>query len=310
MSNEQFIRKTSLKVVNGSKSLDLSELQFTFHTAQQDVESPNNCAIRVFNLAPSTAKLIQDEFDKVILEAGYESNSGVIFTGNIKQFRRGRVNATDTYLDLLAADGDLAYNFAVVKKSLAAGSTPKQRFDAVAAAMAPYGVVPGQVMPFTGGVLPRGKVLFGMARSEARRLAQSQGGSWGIDNGQLNMTPLTGYKPGQVVVLTAQTGLIGLPEQTDQGIKARCLLNSRIEVGGLVQIDNTSINRLIQQNPNNAPIPYNQWTGVQNLATVASDGLYRVFVAEHQGDTRGQGWYTDLICLALNPETLKVSEYG
>jgi hypothetical protein len=40
-------------------------------------------------------------------------------------------------------------------------------------------------------------------------------------------------------------------------------------------------------------------------ATVANDGLYRVIVAEHSGDTRGTGndWYTELTCLDIDPSS-------
>ena len=309
--SQQYLRSASLLVLNGTRALDLSQLQFTFHAAQQDVESPNNCAIRVFNLSHQTARLVQDEFSTVVVQAGYGSGPPAeVFRGDIKQFRRGRLNATDTYLDILAADGDKAYNFAVVNKSLSAASTPAQRFGVLAAAMAAQGVATGYVMPFAGGVLPRGKVLFGMARAQVRTLAASQGASWGIDGGRLNVVPLDGYLPGQAVVLTAQTGLVGLPEQTEGGVRARCLLNPRVVVGGLVQIDNASVNQLLQQNPAAAPVAYNQYTGVQNLAQVSTDGLYRVFVAEHSGDTRGSEWYTDLTCLAVNPQTQQVADYG
>jgi hypothetical protein len=30
-------------------------------------------------------------------------------------------------------------------------------------------------------------------------------------------------------------------------------------------------------------------------------GLYRVLVAEHEGDSRGQPWYTDITALAVDP---------
>jgi hypothetical protein len=35
-------------------------------------------------------------------------------------------------------------------------------------------------------------------------------------------------------------------------------------------------------------------------ATVTNDGFYRVMVAEHVGDTRGNDWYTELTCLAAD----------
>lgn len=306
----QFLRKATLIVSKGTKALDLSEMHFTFETKQQDVESPNNLSVRVYNLAPNTVKTVREEFDTVTLQAGYGDAYGVIFQGNIKQYRIGRENAVNSYLDILSADGDLAYNYAVVNKTLAAGSTPGQRVQAVVSEMAPKGVTLGYQMQYTGGILPRGKVLFGMARALLRQEVANQGATWNINNGQVEILPLTGYRPGEAVVLNAQTGLVGIPEQTQEGLKVRSLLNPRLSIGGLIKIDNATINQLVQQNPNAAPIAFNQYTGIQNFATIASDGLYRLFVVEHRGNTRGPEWYSDLICLAVNPVTKEVKPYG
>lgn len=316
MSDQQFIRKAGLFVQSTSTGqvLDLSEMHFSFRTAQQDVESPNNCAIRVYNLGDDTVSLIRREFQLVSLQAGYEGAYGLIFQGGIKQFRIGKENSTDTYLDILAADGDEAYNYAVVKKTLAASSTaPSQQIKAIIETMAPKGVTQGYVpdnMDETGGILPRGKVLFGMASALMRQVVRSQGATWNINNGQLDIVPLDGYKPGDAMVLDSLTGLIGRPEQTIDGVRARCLLNPKLQIGGLVKIDNRAINQIVQQNPNAPPVPFNQWVGIQNLATIAADGLYRLFVVEHSGDTRGIEWYSELIGLAVNPSTNKVKPYG
>lgn len=309
--SQQYLRSASLLVLNGTRALDLSQLQFTFHAAQQDVESPNNCAIRVFNLSHQTARLVQDEFSTVVVQAGYGSGPPAeVFRGDIKQFRRGRLNATDTYLDILAADGDKAYNFAVVNKSLSAASTPAQRFGVLAAAMAAQGVATGYVMPFAGGVLPRGKVLFGMARARMRDCAASQFATWSVQNGRLQMVALDSYLPGEAVVLNSFTGLIGIPEQTENGISARCLLNPKVRIGGLVKIDNVTINTTIQRDPNAAPVPFNQYTGLQLLADISADGVYRLYVAEFRGDTRGADWYTDMVMLSVNQATKTVKPYG
>lgn len=312
--SEQFKRKASLLVVkpgegqNPSSVIDLSELHFTFKTAQQDVESPNNCQVRVYNLSQQTVRSITtEEYSRVVVQAGYESGSfGVVFDGTIQQFRIGRENSTDSFLDILAADGDLAYNYSTVNVTLAAGSTPNQRLKAVLDEMAKKGVVAGNVPSFTGSILPRGKVLFGMAKALLRQEVKNLGATWNIDGGRVNVTPLDGYVPGEVLVLNAQTGLIGVPQQTEQGVLFSALLNPRLSVGNLVQIDNRSINKLVQRDPNAAPVAYNQYTGIQNLATIAADGLYRLYVVEHEGDTRGQSWYTNLVGLAVNPVTKKL----
>lgn len=325
--SDQYGRKASLLVTRpetignsasafaAGATLDLSQLHFTFKTVQQDAESPNNCEIRVFNLSPATREqILTQEYNRVILQAGYQNGGfGVVFDGTIKQFRRGKAGALDSYLDLLAADGDRFYNFSVVNKTLAAGSTPAQRVQAALDALrGPGAVTAGYLMPFTGGVLPRGKVLFAHSRTVLRSEAVTQKASWSIQNGQVNFIPLNGYKPGEAVVLNALTGLIGRPEQTNEGLRCRCLLNPRIEIGGLVKIDNASVNQTLAASNNPFNLAYNRIGpgAVQNLATVTADGLYRVYVVEHTGDTRGQDWYTDLICLAVQPDTKKVLPYG
>lgn len=328
--NELYQRKCSLLLVarqrmnnpsafvagaSGDHALDLSDMHITFHSKQEDEESPNSCSIRVHNLSQETLLRIQGEYSRVVLQAGYQHSAyGVIFDGTIRQFRIGKENATTSFLDILAADGDLAYNFSIVNKSLKAGSTPQQRIEALIDAMTPNGVTKGEVLiPGTGGILPRGKVLFGLAKGALRAQTANVGATWNIQAGRVNVTPLDEYRPGEAVVLTSATGLIGIPEQTQQGVYARCLINPRLNVGGLVKIDNRSINETIQQRDLAIPgaqLPYDKYVGIQQFADVTADGLYRVYVAEYQGDTRGLPWWADLTLLAVDPATLKVKTHG
>ena len=325
-SPQQYGRKASLLVtraaVNGNNpsafvagsTIDLSNMHFRFRTAQQDVESPNNCTIRVWNLKEETvAAMTKYEYNRVIVQGGYGSTGfGVVFDGTIKQFRVGRENQTDPFVDILAADGDIAYNYGTINQTLSRGWTQEQVIGAAVTAMKDKGT-PGGVIDtkgLLGGTVQnaRGKVMFGLARVVLRGATQSIGATWSIDNGAVNVLPLDGYKPGEVLVLSATTGLIGRVEQTNTGMLATCLLNPRIEVATLVQIDNRSINRLINSSSNPLGIAFNQRAGVpQRLASEAADGLYRVFVAEHEGDTRGGPWYTHITALAVNPSTKKVA---
>lgn len=308
VNGNQFLRKASLLLVRGQQALDLSAFRFTFRTQQSDIQSPNNCAIRVYNLTPQTMAKVQGEYSEVVLQAGYkDGNYGVIFQGTIRQFRLGKEGAKDTYLDILAADGDLFHNLAFISKTFGPEATASQRVQAIASSLGsqPVGLGYNGLQP-TGGTLPRGKVLHAMARVALSAETQQQGATWNINAGKINIIPVNGYLPGEVVVLNARTGLIGRPEQTQDGITARCLLNSLLVPGGLLQIDNASINRTVNANPNAPPVPYNQNVGLQFLADVTADGFYRVYVAEHVGDTRGNDWYTELVCLSVDRSTKKV----
>lgn len=298
---KQYLRKITLVVGDSAgQGLDLSALRIKFSTKKGDLQTPNTADIRVFNLSDDTSQRIQREFSSVVLQAGYDGHFGVIFRGNIKQIRRGRESGTDTYLDMFAADGDRAYNFAVVNKSLAAGAGHAERVAACADAMSGHGVTTGHMADMPHTALPRGQAMYGMARDYMRDAAQSTDTSWSIQDGQLTMLPVNGYLPGEAVVLNAKTGLIGTPEQTQDGIRVKCLLNPRLRIGSRVQIDNASVQR--------AKIGMS-YTAINTTPRVADDGFYRILTAEHSGDTHGQDWYTSLICLSLD-DTLPPSMLG
>jgi hypothetical protein len=296
----QWLRKASLIVNDGSgKTLDLSQLRFTFKITQSELQSPNIAWIRVSNPAQTTIDLVRAEFKRVTLSAGYEEgNFGVIFDGEIKQTRRGRENATDTYLEIAAADGDVAYNRGTISVSLAAGATPRDIIDAVMRVLSqePFGVTLGPLpIEMPAPRMPRGQVLFGMARDVLRRVAQLIDCEWSIQNRVLTFTPRRGYIEGEIVVLTAKTGLVGLPEQTQDGIMARCLLNPNIAPGRRVRLDNSSVQQA------RFDLSYTGETRNALLPSIASDGLYRVLVIDWTGDTRGQEWYSELTLVSLDP---------
>ena len=303
MGVPQYLRKASL-IVGGpdGDALDLSELRFRFSIRRGDLQTPNSADIRIYNVSDKTADRIrqtlpQPEFTQIVVQGGYEGNFGILFDGEIKQVRRGRESPTDTYIDITAADGDSAYNFAVSALSLAAGSTPQDQISSVLRGMAEYGVTKGYVPDMPGNPLPRGKVIYGMSRDEMRKIARNAQAAWSIQDGKLQMVPETAYIEGETPVITSATGMIGLPEQTQNGIHVRVLINPNIKIGQAIKLDNQSIQGYrfglgIGQQAGNL-------MAEQSIKTNA-DGLYYVMIADHIGDTRGEAWYSDLLCLAID----------
>lgn len=290
---QQYLRKCKLTVFGaGVDALDLSELRIKFQIKRASSMTPNIGDIRVYNMTPETIARIgnRKEFNRVLLEAGYGGNYGVIFIGNIIQLIAGRESATDTFIDILAGDGDQAFNFAVVNQTIAAGATPEQQVQASLAEMKKKGVDAGHLGDFPTTQLPRGKVMYGSAKNYLRNVAASTDKNWSIQDGKLTFISNTSYLPGTRAVLTSKTGMIGTPNQTNEGVNVKCLLNPLIKIGGEIQIDNKSVERLklnLADPKNVANIP----------APQTADGVYYVLAAEHEGDTRGIPWYTTLVCL-------------
>ncbi len=279
---------------NPNAAIDLSELHITFEIRNATTHTLKFAKIFIYNLADDTARQIQNEFTRVELSAGYGDDIGLIFQGQIAIVKHGKLNATDTFVEITAQDGDAAYNFSVSNRTLAKGWTPTQLHGALLQDLAPYGITQGYTPQFTSNAASRGKACYGMTRDYLRDLADQQGCEWNIEDGKLNFVPMTSYVPGHAIVLNSDSGMIGTPTQTTGGIEVRCLLNPLIKAGGQIVIDNGSLatmtikNQIVGQTP-------------QLVAGTDGDGHYKALCVSHRGDTRGQDWYTDIICLAVDP---------
>lgn len=326
----QYLRALSCKVgsfatashqAEGLSALDFARFRIQFQVRRGDWQTPNSADVRIFNVSAATASALTNgiangEFQRLVLSAGYPGNIAQIFDGTITQVRVGRLDQKDSYVDLTAQDGDEAYNYSTIAQCWAAGQlSPKTAVETLIAIMGGSGSsYTGSQSPtqpisggygtngeieFSGNTNVRGRVMFGMARDEWREFARNNNLVWSIQDGQLTLIPETSYIPGQTTVLSPSTGLIGVPEQTPNGVKVRTLLNPLIKIGTLVQIQGT-INQARQGLDQNAPIE--NFSLTSGAGKLNASGSYYVMSVDHSGDTRGQDWYSDLVCMAVNAQ--------
>jgi len=293
-SQLQYGRKFNLLLSTRSgDTLDVGSLRVVFNIKKTDAQTPNTAEVRVYNLNETTSRRIRSEFAKITIQAGYDSNYGVIFSGNIKQVKYGRDNGVDSFVDISAGDGDEAYNYAIISTTLASGAKQSDQVEASAKSMSGNGIGTGFVDNMGGQSLPRGKVMYGMARDYLRQSTQSTDATWSIQDGRLQIVKRSGLLPSQAVVLNSKSGLIGTPEQTGNGIKARCLLNPLLRIGGRVMLDDELVSlAMIQDTERNNP--------ANSAPSKNGDGMYRLLAVEHLGDSLGNDWYSDITCLSVD----------
>lgn len=300
----QYLRKCNLIFANAAgDAIDVSNLRIVFAIKKTDGQTPNTGNFKVYGLNRETRNLIQKEYTDVLFQAGYESNFGVCFTGTAKKVIKGSDNNVSPYLEVQAADGDTAYNFSTVNATIAAGASQRDQIDKITKVMKAKGVEIGPIEVDDTQKLPRGKVMYGMSRDYMRSSSASGGSSWTIQNGVVQVIPLRGVLPGEAVVLNSKTGLIGRPEQTDTGIKFRCLLNPFIMVGGALQIAEKDIQPAeLKEEPASADKKKSDKSKKKEKLQVdiEADGFYRVLTLNLTGDTRGKDWYCEGECLDID----------
>ncbi len=305
----QYLRNLSLVVADSQgNGIDLASLRIRFHIKRGDTQTPNSCDARIFNLSRSTAARIESEFTQLVLQAGYGTDLNLVFRGVITQTRRGRIDQRDSYLDITAADGDEAYNYSAMALSMARGTSPENDVQAFVASMAKPAmgklqvlqqpITQGYTAPLSANGRVRGRVYFGRTRDCLRTFARTHTLKWSIQDGKLVLIKTGYYVPGEAVLITPSTGLIGVPEQTERGIEMRVLLNPNIKIGQLVKLDSTNINQY--RYGLNSQMQAQNLALAQKFIKLSSDGLYYVLRADHVGDTRGNEWYTDLTTLSVD----------
>lgn len=264
----QFNRKFGLVLVDkGGKGVDVSNLRCKFEITKTFTPTPNAAKLTVYNLNPDTANQIKKEFTRVIVQAGYQDNYGLIFDGNVRQAKAGREGDTDTFLVLDCGDGDKALNSAVVNKSLKAGATPGALVGAASEPLLAQGVKLGTNQAASmGAPLPRGKVVYGAAKDVLRQIAAANGAQWSIQDGALVFIGANSQPVGTAVLLSPQTGLVGVPEETDKGVSMKCLLNPNLRIYGPVVLSGTAL-----------------------------AGNYKALSLKYSGDTRGNEFYADIV---------------
>lgn len=149
---------------------------------------------------------------------------------------------TDTVLQIVATGHEKeARNYAVVNKALASGHTMDDRVQVAVAAFKELGVQAGSIASLGTYKFSRNFVAHGMAHDLLREICNATQADWWLNDNKLHIAKAKGTIPGNTIVLNANTGLVGIPEQTIEGVQFNCLLNAAIVPGARVKIDNRSI---------------------------------------------------------------------
>jgi hypothetical protein len=236
------------------------------------------------------------------------ASSSLIWTGQVYQPMWERVNVTDYKITLHCMVGFLqgvqnfvsftqGYNSNQVDilRRIAKESTNGIAIDNIADLEAAVGTTQ----------LARGKTTFGRPDEILQQIAQTNNLMFYLSPNGINVrsiapvsaqaTPDLVYGPPWPPTATVQPEnpllytptLIGTPQQTQEGVVFRVLMDSRVKLGNTVQLDLSGIKQLPRY-PN------------QYLSVLDQTLTYVVCAVRHVGDTRGDDWYTEITGVSKN----------
>ena len=201
--------------------------------------NPNQgeCTISITNLSQSVRDFIATETSpfnnnpsqkRIILEAGRESTGlSLLYSGNI--FRSTIGQPPDQVITIKCLTGQFMKGRTVA--TALPGTIPLSRIVQQVATDA--GLVAENQAPernisnwnFTGSAL-----------KQIEKLADVPNINAFVDNDRLIVKNATSALTGRLRVLSPQTGLIGIPEPTDRGLKVTMLYDNQTQLGGALEI--------------------------------------------------------------------------
>jgi hypothetical protein len=292
----QWKRVAQVIVGKAGSGLLVDQLRLKFEIVKTVEPTPNTALIQIFNLHPNNETKIKNEFDEVILNAGYKDSVRLIFRGNIRHVFRYR-DGNDYITEVDAADGDKDFRTAIMNQTLAAGTSTQQMVDR---AVATFGSTAKGFVDVNNQPRIRGRVISGNTRDILHDIARESGANWSIQDGQLTIVKADAVLPDEAIVINANTGMIGAPEISDKGISVTCLLNPQIKINGAIQLNNNDIKLQNRKIPPLASSEEVAMLKTQEPVRLDPDGIYNVIKLTHKGDNRDKDWTTEIVCVGLS----------
>lgn len=247
-----------------------------------DVDKPSSsfskAKIELYNLSTQSRQAIKKGYI-VLIRAGYKGIVDQVFVGNVSPYGIGaKRNGPDIVTTLECGGGESAVVMSKLDKSYGAGTTILQILQDCATALHtenainPEGINAGLAIGIPTVVFNKGFTARGPVSDTLDKILKPQGLEWSVQNGNLNIVPKTSYNGQQAIVVSSDTGMIGVPSLNEGFVKFSHLLNPKLIPGALINLksENTALN-----------------------------GFYRIRRSHFDADSHDNKWGLDCECISM-----------
>lgn len=247
-------------------------LHINFSMQKTDLYSPNNGTLSVWNLSPEHVNMLieGEENARLELRAGYKDHLFHIFSG-IVSFSSTCMDGADWRTDIEVIDTLEEQRDSYVSLTFDPGTNWRDITDAAAGEL---GVIIeyGEDVEFKN--IDTGFSFSGLADDIFTKACDSNGLSWSVQDGIVQMKKTAQVMNSSVYEISAQTGMIEMPVRT-------CLAGS-FETGD--KIIGYDVTMLL-----NGDIKIDDYV---YLNSRIAQGYFRVYSLDFSGDSMGGDWIT------------------
>ena len=255
----------------GSKGFEIGygdrPLHISFSCERADTDSSNSAKVSLWNLGPEHLAELNKSDCIVTLRAGYGTVMPLIFTG-VVTFSKTTLDGSDVVTELEIVDNRIELRDTFVSLSYRGSVSCKQLIQDAADQM---GVAVSYSYNAVFKDIPNGYSYVGVVSGVLKKACDCSGLVWSVNNGVLQIKKPNDTMNREVYELSAETGLIGVPERVQisgdsedsaqYGWDVQYLMNAAINIDDYVYLNSVHIK-----------------------------GYFRVYSVAIEGDNYGETW--------------------
>lgn len=242
------------------KDDDLS-FRISFKIDKDETGKANKADIKLYNLSPESRNFLERPNLIVFLRVGYGETLSTLFFGDIVRFNDKR-DGPDVITSLECGDAELVIKSANIQIGFEPGVSNKTLFKMAADKLL---VSNGFLDELPEIKYQNGFSFSGQVSKLLDQLTTQVNYKWSIQDGELILLGPKKTDQAKAVFLSPETGLLGFPTKTKDGVEFDALLNADVRPG--------------------------RGTVVQSNKFMKGQGqTVRVTKTTHEGDTHGDKW--------------------
>ena len=237
-----FFYKRIIEVL--TSGLKIKELKIEIDIKKDTKESPSTGTVAIWNLSKTNETLIHDTAKTIVVSAGYEDFSGVIFNGTVQEVERDRTDLGRVAKISVSAGNEVNFLSGVTSRSFVNIPLVDIIIILVTFDLEPIGTY---ILGDTS-VIPEETIhtysYTGTTKGALTRLLRPRGVTWYNDDGVIKFSkkgiPQVGS---EAILVSPKTGLIGSPTVTSNrtnaplSLRIRTFLNPRFQMGGIISLE-------------------------------------------------------------------------
>jgi len=261
---------------SGSATFDASQtpnhgLQISFNCSKSLGSKQNSGTVVITNLSKDRRNKLGEEYDELTLEFGYQGGPmTVLIKGNIRDVTHAKTSP-DITSTIEVGDGDKAVEKGAASKTFKAGTKPKEIVEYLRDQMP--GLKKGEIkglddLPAT----KRPTTVYGYAYRELDTLGRQHSFYWSIQDGKFQAVKNDEHLGGDILI-SAETGMLGVPTPTDKGCKVTCLIIPGLAPGKTMKVMSEFIDT-------------GKGKDNEKRSTDAGGGVFRIAAISYSGSSR------------------------